>query len=77
MGTEIQPANKFGKDNVEHYRDGPAFLKNTTGRLAGKTRKERINISEQCGLQLTAQANLKSVNFLHVTFKLQNGDYRP
>ena len=64
--------------NVVLYRDdGLALLKNTTGRLADKTRKELIKIFDHLGLKITAQTNPKSVNFLDITFNPMNGDYRP
>ena len=41
---------KFGEDSVSLYRDdGLVFLKNTTGRLSDKARKQLSKICEQFG----------------------------
>ena len=37
----------------------------------------KIRIFESFGLKITAQANLKRVNFLDITFHLTNGTYGP
>ena len=70
--------SKFGKENIGLYRgDGLAIMKNKSARLAGKTRKELHKIFENFDLKITAEANLKIVNFLDVTFDLNTGKFKP
>ena len=52
-------------------------MKNKSARLADKTRKELHKCFEQIGLKITAEANLHVVNFLDVTFDLNNGKFKP
>ena len=52
-------------------------MKNKSARLADKTRKELHKCLEQFGLKITAEANLHVVNFLDVTFDLNNGKFKP
>ncbi len=69
---------KFGKENIGLYRDdGLAIMKSKSARLADKTRKELHKCFEQFGLKITAEANLHVVNFLDVTFDLNNGKFKP
>ncbi len=69
---------KFGKENIGLYRDdGLAIMKSKSARLADKTRKELHKCLEQFGLKITAEANLHVVNFLDVTFDLNNGKLKP
>ena len=64
---------RFGK-NIGLYRDdGLVALSTTSGRLADTARKDLIGMFENFGLVITAQANLKSVNFLDITLDLSNG----
>ena len=68
----------FGKENIGLDRDdGLAIIKNKSARLADKTRKELHKAFEQFGLKITAESNLHVVNFLHVTFDLSTGKYKP
>ncbi len=52
-------------------------MKNKSARLADKTRKELYKCFEQFGLKITAEVNLHVVNFLDVTFDLNNGKFKP
>jgi hypothetical protein len=54
-----------------------ALIKSKSARLADKTRKELHKIFELFDLKITAESNLRIVNFLDVTFDLNNGKYRP
>ena len=68
---------RFGK-NIGLYRDdGLVALSTTSGRLADTARKDLIGMFENFGLVITAQANLKSVNFLDITLDLSNGKFKP
>ncbi len=70
---------KFGKENIGLYRDdGLAIMKSKSARLADKNEeKNSTNVSKQFGLKITAEANLHVVNFLDVTFDLNNGKFKP
>ena len=69
---------KYGKDSIGLYRDdGLAVFKNISGPTA-----ERINIDitrhfKNPGLNITIQTNMKTVNYLDVTFNLNSGTYHP
>ena len=68
---------RFGKDVGLYRDDGLAALRTTSGRLADKARKELTTIFESFGLRITAQTNIKCVNFLDLTLDLSNGKYKP
>lgn len=60
------------------YRDdGLAVLKSTTGGDAERMRKKIISVFKQNDLRVTIDVNLKSVNFLDVTFNLSTGRFMP
>jgi hypothetical protein len=68
---------RFGT-NVGLYRDdGLAAINTTSGRLGDKARKDLIQIFGNFGLKITAEANLRRVNFLDITFDLTDGTYKP
>jgi hypothetical protein len=69
---------RFGKENIGLYRDdGLAIIKSKSARLLDKTRKELHKIFEQFDLKITAEINLNVVNFLDVTFGLNNAKHKP
>ena len=69
---------RFGKENIGLYRDdGLAIIKSKSARLLDKTRKELHKIFEQFDLKITAEVNLDVVNFLDVTFDLNNAKHKP
>ena len=47
-------------------------MKSKSARLADKTRKELHKCFQKFGLKITAEASLHVVNFLDVTFDLNN-----
>ena len=47
------------------------------GRLSDKARKDLTHAFNELGLNITAQANQLSTNFLDITFDLSNGTYKP
>ena len=60
------------------YRDdGLAIVSNMSGSKVERIKKELIEIFKKNGLSITADANLKIVNFLDVTFNLNNNTYYP
>ena len=71
-------SNKFGKENIGLYRDdGLACFRNLNGHQSDKLKKDITKIFKEMGLSITIAANLKIVNFLDVTFNLQDGTYKP
>jgi len=69
-------ASTYGKENIGVYRDdGLAVLKDTTGPQADRIRKDITRHFKTHGLNITIQTYLKIVNFLDVTFNLNNGTY--
>ena len=70
--------NTYGKENIGLYRDdGLAVFKNITGPQADRIRKDITRHFKTHGLNITIQTNLKIVNFLDVTFNLNNETYYP
>ena len=63
--------------NVGLYRDDGLAAVELRPRLAELTKKKICRIFKEHGLNITATANLKSVNFLDVNFNLETGLYRP
>ena len=60
------------------YRDDRLVdLRNANGRTADLSRKDIISIFRTFGFNIDIQTNLKIVDFLNVTFNLENGTYRP
>ena len=69
---------RFRKENIGLYRDdGLAIIKSKSARILDKTRKELHKIFEQFDLKITAEVNLNVVNFLDVTFDLNNAKHKP
>ena len=69
----------YGIQNVGLYRDdGLSCLHKISGSASDKIRKDRIRtFRENFGLKITITTNLKTVNFLDVTFNLCTGKYQP
>ena len=63
--------------NAGLYRDDGLAAVELRPRLAELTKKKICRIFKEHGLNITATANLKSVNFLDVNFNLETGLYRP
>ena len=70
---------KYGHNNLGLYRDdGLACLHGISGPASDRIRKEfEALFKEKFGLRITIASNLKSVNFLDVTFNLTTGKYQP
>ena len=61
----------YPNGNIGLYRDyGLAVFKNVSARSLDKMRKDFSKIIGELGLQITAQSNLKIVNYLDVTLNL-------
>ena len=69
----------YGIRNVGLYRDdGLACLHKISGPASEKIRKDMIRTFRgNFGLQITITTNLKTVNFLDVTFNLCTKKYQP
>ena len=64
----------FPNGNIGLYRDnGLAAFRSTSARSLDNARKDFSKILEELGLQITAQSNLKIVNYLDVTLNLSTG----
>ena len=69
---------KINKDNIGLYRDDElACFKNNNGHQNNKIRKELFKIFQTYGLKLEIKCNLKTVDYLDITFDLNTGCYRP
>ena len=69
---------KFGKEKIGLYRDdGLAVFKDFSGPQSDRTRKELTQIFKSHGLNLKIDCNLKKVDYLDITFNLQDGTYKP
>ena len=68
----------FQDDSVGLYRDdGLGVLRNLLGPETERLRKNVVKIFKDCGLRITSKTNLKIVDYLDVTFDLQNNSYKP
>ena len=68
----------YPNGNIGLYRDdGLAVFKNMSARSLDKMRKDFSKIIGELGLQITAQSNLKIVNYLDVTLNLSTGKFCP
>ena len=69
---------KNDSKNIGLYRDdGLAVLKNVSGPRSEKIKKQLQSLFRQKGMQIIIGYNLKVVNYLDVTFNLNDGSYRP
>ena len=68
----------YTNGSIGLYRDdGLAVFKNMSARSLDKARKDFSKILGELGLQITAQSNLKIVNYLDVTLNLTTAKYYP
>ncbi|XP_070570067.1 bis(5'-adenosyl)-triphosphatase ENPP4-like [Ptychodera flava] len=71
-------SKKLGKENTGLYRDdGLAITSSKSARQCEKLKKELTSIFHAFDLRITIQANIKTTNFLDVTFNLENASYQP
>ena len=64
--------------SVGLYRDdGLAVLKDASGPVADRVRKQIIEVFKSCGLKITIESNLRTVNYLDITMCLESGTYKP
>ena len=80
VGTFIlhQLASKYNKNNIGLYRDdGLAAFKDTSGPESARIKKDFVKVFKRNGLNLTIKCNMKIVDYLDVTFNLNDGSYKP
>ena len=66
------------KSNVGLYRDdGLSIFGNKSGTQLEKMKKKLQRLFKEYDLEITAESNLKIVNYLDVTFNLKDGTFRP
>ena len=71
-------SQKFGSGNIGLYRDdGLGCFQGINGSKADKIRKEIIKVFRDLDLKITISTNIKTVNFLDITFDLASGTYKP
>ena len=70
--------NRVDKEDTGMYRDdGLVIVRNLTGPQTDKTRKDIIKSFKEIGFKIEIKTNLKQVDFLDVTFNLNNSTYQP
>ena len=68
----------ISEDNVGLYRDdGLGVFQNISKTEIERKKKALIKVFKVCGLSITIQCNLRTVDFLDVTFDLENNTYKP
>ena len=66
------------KSNIGLYRDdGLSVFRNKSGTQLEKMKKKLQRLFKEYDLEITAESNLKIVNYLDVTFNLKDGTFRP
>ena len=71
-------SEKHNKKNVGIYRDdGLAVFEHISGPQAEKIKKSFQKIFKDNGLDIIIECNLKIVNYLDITFNLNDGSFRP
>ena len=63
--------------NLGLYRDDGLAISNTTPQDTENIKKEICSVFNQNGLRITIEANKQIINFLDVTFNLNNSTYQP
>ena len=71
-------SKKYNKNNLGGYRDDRlTVLKNKSGPQSEQVKKNNQKIFKEHGLDIIIQCNMKVVNYLDVTFNLNDGTYKP
>ena len=75
----LNEVNKhFDKNYIGLYRDdGLAAFRNISGPESERVKKKLQGIFKDHGLEITIECNKKIVDYLDVTFNLNDGSYRP
>ena len=80
VGTYILSliAKDYNKNDVGLYRDdGLAVFRNASGPQLERIKKNIQKVFREKGLEIVIECNKKVVNYLDVTFDLNDGSYRP
>ena len=73
-----QLKHDMNKESIGLYRDdGLGVFHNIPKPEIERKKKQIVNRFKECGLSITIQCNLKSVDFLDVNFDLYNNLYKP
>eukprot|EP00117_Sycon_ciliatum_P032796 scpid95172/ scgid25362/ len=68
----------LSRQSVGLYRDnGLAVLKDASGPMADRTRKQVTEVFKACGLKITTGSNTSTVNYLDITMCLRSGTFKP
>ena len=71
-------AQKYRKEDTGLYRDdGLSIIRSRSGRQADVYRKDITKIMKDQGLKIEVKSNLKVVDYLDITFNLNDGSYKP
>ena len=71
-------SKKYDKNDIGLYRDdGLVVFKNIRGPESERIKKNFQSLFEKYGLEIIIECNKKVVDFLHVTFNLKDGTYKP
>ena len=66
------------KSNIGLYHvDGLGIFYNASATEIERKKKAMVKVFQGCGLSITIQCNLKTVDFVDVTFDLDNNTYKP
>ena len=70
--------NIVNRENIGLYRDdGLGICQNMSKTEIERLKKRIVKMFKDCGLSITTECNLKSVDFLDITFDLVNNTYKP
>ncbi len=73
-----QLGSKYNRKDIGLYRDdGLAVFKNVSGPEAERIKKDFQKVFKRNGLNITIACNRKIVDYLDVTFNLNDGTYKP
>ena len=70
-------SKKYNKSDFGLCDDGLAVLKNKSGLQSEQVKKNIQKIFKEHGLDIIIQCNMEIVNYLDVTFNLNDGNYKP
>ena len=71
-------SNIINRENIGLYRDdGLGICQNMSKTEVERLKNKIVKIFKESGLSITIECNLKSVDFLDVTFDLVNNTYKP
>ena len=71
-----QLPEQYDRRDIGLYRyDGRAVFRGISGSMADRIKKDITKSFNQLGWHIIIQMNIRSVNFLDVTFNLRNGKY--